>query len=523
MGTPESVRRAKQVPKERSGRRALTPPLMMDTPDEVYILSREYNYAGMLSVRRERGLSEIVGFILILATIVVAIAVYSNYGIPAQGREGEIQHMDQVKDRFVEFKINLDSLWSNRQCGTAIGTSFSLGTGSAATTGFLSIIPLLAPVGSSATLALNQRAEYINITMDSYLMVDSGGVNDSAVIQTVAPATTPITFSTTPRYFFINITSPDLLKKHGIHVQPASGSDWEAWVNLTPAYTFSRRFSITNGTSQWDWYKIYSFSEWNEARWNHTDVTVSTWKGGIPVVQDLGVVSNATYPANYIVDLMNPAYGISGSLGSTQSLTATRSDYTIVGSYLTNYSYWPTVQVGSPQLMGSLEYDAQNKYWVNQHYYYQMGGIFLEQDEGNTVKVPPAISFSTTADGFPVVNINEIFLTSPSAIIQGSGPVQVTSSVTGITGTQMVAGNNTRSVNISITAQSANAALAWQQALQNAATTAGFSSTIYTSNAAGTVGFLNVCPSSRIYGVQLSLNTVTVNSALQSAAPSSGG
>ena len=33
--------------------------------------------------------------------------------------------MNEVRDRFIEFKINVDSLWSNRQCGTAIGTSFT--------------------------------------------------------------------------------------------------------------------------------------------------------------------------------------------------------------------------------------------------------------------------------------------------------------------------------------------------------------------------------------------------------------
>lgn len=476
----------------------------------------------MLCARRERGLSEIVGFILILATIVIAMALYLTYGIPAQGREGEIQHMDQVKDRFVEFKIDLDSLWSNRQCGTAIGTSFTLGTGGAATTGSFSIIPILAPAGSSGTLALNQRAEYITISQDSYLMVDSGGVNETGVIQTVSPATTPISFNTTPRYFFINITSSDLLLKHGVHVQPSNGNAWEAWVNLTPSYTFSRRFNITNGTSQYDWYKIYNFREWNESRWNRTDVTVSTWKGGIQIIQDLVVTSNATYPGTYIVDLMNPAYGISTSLGSTQSfqgLNATRSDYTIVASYLTNYSYWPT-QTSQPWLMGSLEYDAQNQYWINQHYYYQMGGVFLEQDDGNTVKVPPAITFSLS-NGIPMVNINEILL-SGTGLIQGSGPVQVTSSVAGITSTQMAAGNNTRSVNISITAQSTNAAQMWLQALQNAADKAGFSPKIYTNATAGLVSFLNVSPSGKIYGVQLSLNTVTVNSAIQTAAPSTG-
>ena len=150
-----------------------------------------------------------------------------------------------------------------------------------------------------------------------------------------------------------------------------------------------------------------------------------------------------------------------------------------------------------------------------------MGGVFLEQDYGNTVKVPPAITFSLS-NGIPVVNINEILL-SGSGVIEGTGPVQVTSSVSGITTSQMTTGNNTRSVNISITAQSTNAASMWLQALQSAADEAGLPPSIYTNNTAGYVSLLNVSPSSKIYGVQLSLNTVTVNTALQTAAPSVGG
>ena len=473
----------------------------------------------MLRARRERGLSEIVGFILVLATIVIAVALYLTFGIPAQGRETEIQHMDQIKDRFVEFKINIDSLWANRQCGTAIGTSFPLGTGGGATTGSFSIIPILAPAKTSATLALNQRAEYITISQDSYLMVDSGGVNETGIITT--PRT--LTFNTTPRYFFINITSSDLLLKHGVHIQPTTGSAWEAWVNLTPVYTFSRRFNITNGTGI-DWYKIYSFSEKNESRWNRTDVTVSTWDGGIPVMQDQIVYKSAAVsPSAYTVDLMNPAYGISTDLGATrtpQTITASRSDSTIIANFLTNYSYWPTKSSQS-WTMGSLEYDAENEYWIQQDYYYQMGGVFLEQDDGNIVKVPPAITFSQS-NGIPYVKINQVLL-SGSGVIEGSSPVQVTSSVSDITETRMAAGNNTRFVNVSIRALSTNAALMWQHVLQDAADKAGFPTMYYTNNSAGIETFLNISPDRKIYGVQLSLNKVTVNTAIQSAAPSVGG
>jgi hypothetical protein len=46
-------------------------------------------------------LSEVVGFVLLLAVIVVALSLYQVYGVPAAGREAEIAHMNQVKDRMI--------------------------------------------------------------------------------------------------------------------------------------------------------------------------------------------------------------------------------------------------------------------------------------------------------------------------------------------------------------------------------------------------------------------------------------
>jgi hypothetical protein len=473
----------------------------------------------MLRSHRERGLSEIVGFILILAAIVIAVALYATFGIPAQGREGEIAHMNEVRDRFVEFKIGLDSLWSNRQCGTAIATSFTLGTGGGATTGSFSIIPILSPVKTSATLALNQRPEYIFISQDSYFMVDTGGYNESGFITAVAPSTNTLTFNNTPRYFLINVTSPNLLQRHGVHVYPTSGSAWEAWVNLTPNYFYSVRYSLTTNSSGY----VTSFTNWTEYQWNRTDVTVSTWKGGVPLIQDLIVTTNVTSTGKYTVDLMNPGYGISSDLGSTQSpqtISLARSDSNIGASYLTNYSYWPT-KVDQNWIMGSLEYKAPNEYWIEQTYYYQMGGVFLEQGDGTTVKVPPAITFSLS-NGVPVVNINQIIL-SGSGVIEGSGPVQVKSALSSITDTRMATGNNTRYVNLSIQTLSNNTAQMWNRALLDAAGKAGFPASYYTRNTSGTVTYMNITPDPSIYGVRLSLNRVTVETALQSAAPSAGG
>ncbi|HMA06031.1 MAG TPA: hypothetical protein VKO45_08915 [Methanomicrobiales archaeon] len=437
---------------------------------------------------RESGLSEIVGFILILAAIVMAVTLYATFGIPAQGREGEIAHMNEVKDRFVEFKVNVDSLWSNRQCGTAIGTSFTLGTGGGSATGSFSIIPILSPVRTTATLALNQRVEYINVTQDSLFMTDDPAQswNESNFFSTTPGG---ITFSSAPRYFLINLTSINIGQSHGVHLYPSSGSAWDAWVNVTPVF------------------------------WNRSDVTVSTQTGGVSLMQGFIVFKNITSsPSVYVVDLMNPAYGLNTALGAPQTITGVKNDDSITASYLTNYSYWPSVKSQNWN-MGCLEYRGQNEYWIPQTYYYQLGGVFLEQNDGNTVKVPPSISLSYSS-GMPAVQINEILLDG-SGRIEGSGPVQVTSTLSSITNTQLASGNNTRFVNISILAQSNNASLMWQQAFQTAATKAGFPSSIYTTNSSGLWSYLTVSASPN-YGIRLSLSRTVLRTAIQTATPAGG-
>jgi hypothetical protein len=472
----------------------------------------------MYCAERERGLSEIIGFILILAAIVIAFALYATYGVPAVGREGEIGHMNDVRDRFVEYKVNLDSLWSNRQCGTAIGTSFTLGTGGAATTGSFSILPILSPARSAGTLALNQRPEYITISQDSLLVVNSASMswNESGAIA-VSPSSTAISFSTPPKYFFINVSCRDLLTKRGVHVFPSSGSSWQAWVNVTPNYFPTTRYNFTLAGG-----KITDSWNRTEYVWNGTDVTLSTWVGGIQLMQDFIVYRNITASPQtfYYVDLMNPAYGISTNLGSTTSLLANRSNGVLNATYLTNYSYWPT-KTSQSWTMGALEYRAMNEYWIPQTYYYQMGGVFLEQNEGNTAKVPPAIAISMN-NGVPVVKINQILL-SGTGVIEGTGPVQVTSSVSSITDIPMIPGNNTRYVNITVRTQSANASEMWLNAFNTTAVKAGLPTSMYKSGFSGLEAFMNITSDPAIYGVRLNVNKVVVNTAIQSAAPSAGG
>jgi len=121
---------------------------------------------------RDDGLSEVVGFVLLLAVIVVALSLYQVYGVPAAGRENEIAHMNQVKDRFVDYKIALDSLWvssinnSRSAEGVTLSTSFDLGTGGGYTQKDGALFPVLAPMPSGGTVSVNKYRDNLSILRD---------------------------------------------------------------------------------------------------------------------------------------------------------------------------------------------------------------------------------------------------------------------------------------------------------------------------------------------------------------------
>lgn len=59
------------------------------------------------------GISEVVGFVFILAVVVAGLSLYLVYGVPVLGREAEITHMDGVRGWFVDYKTGIDQLWLN--------------------------------------------------------------------------------------------------------------------------------------------------------------------------------------------------------------------------------------------------------------------------------------------------------------------------------------------------------------------------------------------------------------------------
>jgi len=429
----------------------------------------------MRFIYHEHALSEVIGFILILVVVVTAFSIYLTYSIPAQGREKEILHMNEIRDQFVTYKIGVDALWTNSQMGTAMSTTFNLGTQGGATQGIFSFIPIMNPVPSSGTLSLTQRNETLIVA--SRGLLGGGTVSKNTLSGS-------LTLNATPTAFSVNIsdtipatcsyTSTDSQKRS---VLLQEGQNWS--VNLTVNPKLSNYYYC-----------------------NSTDITIDVNKTGIRTLQGLTVYQNIQSGTNYTVNLLDAAYGLNNYLAARPyPMTVTFTKYDPIGN-LRNYSIVSFTDeydhiVTDPALtLGALQYDVVNNYWIPQTYYYQNGGVFLQQNDGTSIKLPPTITFSYNATTQIIeIKIIELpFQQTNAGTIGGNSPVQVRTQVTNIQNlSYSLTYNNTRWINLSIVSSDSRAAAAWISALDTSANiTAGVPRDYYSKTVSGTTGHFNI-------------------------------
>lgn len=138
----------------------------------------------MFGKRSDEGLSEVIGFILVLALIMVFLSIWVIYAVPADGRQQEIEHMDDVQQWFTQYKITADSLWINYDTGSGhgpkdqtISNSLVLGSQGGATHTQGLFMVFMKPFGSSGILSLVNESERIEITDNT-----AGTVVDQEII-----------------------------------------------------------------------------------------------------------------------------------------------------------------------------------------------------------------------------------------------------------------------------------------------------------------------------------------------------
>lgn len=124
-------------------------------------------------------ISEVVGFVLLLALVIAALSLYTIYVVPANGREDEIAQMTYVEEQFTDYKLTLDALWTSRLINTngpspvlnvtpfISSSSLRLGNGGNSQLSGLSF-PLFKPIASSATISIKTTGDTFDIDSSNY-------------------------------------------------------------------------------------------------------------------------------------------------------------------------------------------------------------------------------------------------------------------------------------------------------------------------------------------------------------------
>lgn len=484
----------------------------------------------MPSRSREDALSEVIGFILILALIAALASLYLTYVVPAQGREGEIKHMATINDQFLGYKSAIDSLWINDQTNVPISRTFTLGTLTGTTQGSF-VIPIFQPYPSSGSMVVNGRGETITITADALVQ----GFPGSAT-----PNLNPVYYE--PDHLYVQVMTTNTSKEGGLILKPTSGN-WTIWLNVTwistpkpESFTPAGPFPIPTPTPnqqssvRWEYFLewIDDLKDWmlnTEIDANSTPYFAITMiKNNNTIFVDLPIVKNIQNNNWYIIDILDDAYGVENDLiyPFTLSISNSTSKW-IAYRYPVTIGYVPT-QISHTHPMGSLEFLSSNKYWIQQNYYYQQGGVFLAQpNDGMVTKVLPLISITNQA-GIPTVRIVDITVKG-SGNIGGTSPVQVTSRLDSVSqnifnGYSLVQGiPNAKNVTITLNLQDTATAQMWNQTFAGIKSTAGGYNWIVNSQT-GNLATLTIDPNplSPDYDIILDYSQVNMSVELQPVA-----
>jgi hypothetical protein len=346
----------------------------------------------MVDSRQDDAISEVIGFVLIIALIAIIASLYLTYVVPATGRDLEIAHMDVVQNQFLDYKTTVDSLWLNNQYNTQVSSPFTLGTNPGSTQGSFVNMPLFQPVTSGGTLLVTDTLQ----TDKDKIIVTA---TDSLINELPGDYTpSPWLVQSEPDHLYVNFSTPDISKKDFVVIKPDDAA-WE--VNL----------STSPGLSA-------------------TTLAITISKNGNPTISNMVInsaIANKTPTQSpYVIDLADNAYGLKQSFKYPITLTITPNPSGLITCKPIGYLKKTAPINVLNATMGSLEYRSNNNYWISQNYIYQFGGVFLIQDKGAVVKLLPSIKVESVNSTYGRVTIHGITIpgTTPSRV-GGSSLVEV--------------------------------------------------------------------------------------------------
>jgi len=292
-------------------------------------------------------------------------------------------------------------------------------------------------------------------------------------------------------------------------------TSWAVYVNLTPVTSFYQWYTNYDGannlgqcdTSPYNQNGSATFVDkkiclvrMNAYAYNGTDLTLSVKRDGVITMENYPVYRNVKAGTTYTIDLMDPAYGLTSSI-IPDKIISIKNDLSLGSITSTGnitYNFNETTYQITPIPLGAIDYRSQNHYWISQEYYYQMGGVFLSQVDGNnTYKLPPAITFSldNSDPSRPVtrVTINAMSITNPygGSVVGGNSPVQIKTTLDSVYTFPYASGKaNTKWIRIAVNTSDTQARGMWKNYFDYTATVAGIPDT--ETGITGTESFIRI-------------------------------
>lgn len=397
-------------------------------------------------MNREQALSEVIGFLMIVALLGILFSMYLLYVVPIQGRDAEIAHMKYITQEFISLKADIDGLIINDKINLPIARSFELGTLSSVGAGSFSIMPMSSYIEASGTLMVNEQNDFLEVAVNGQMSQLSNDVFATAgnsnytryyaqknlnfypyLIQfsctnpeSCPPA--PINFTTTDERFY-NVTAKKRPREKEVFVTinmsnitftPAQ-ENVPTGIDATATITYPNKQDIYDIVLEiWD-NRTYPNRQWISERTLAENITIDQTEG-----------------TNFTINILNDII--------TNNSTQFYESYISHASFLQSESYQPYVITNKktnyyPPRIGSLQYESANRYWVDQNLLYEMGGLFLNQpsDLGSSVMLVPSIAVTPinniTSGNYDLkVSVNNIRITDTEDI-SGSVSAQIFSKV----------------------------------------------------------------------------------------------
>ncbi|MBN1167623.1 MAG: hypothetical protein JXA44_10925 [Methanospirillaceae archaeon] len=340
--------------------------------------------------------------------------------------------MTYIKTEMMGFKTAIDTIIANEKVNSPIASTFELSTQPGSAEGAFSILPLSSFVSSSGSLQVNQRKDTLTIRVGGYYENYNQMVNTNYKFEDLFTGTRAY-LNLTPKHLLVNYTVNDLDNPTTFRI---SAHNWTADINVKPRYLLN--------TSE---FLLGQNPVWTETQYDliinvSKNLTPFNSNAFFPTITNLIIKENIKEAGNPLcsdpecnttIDLYDGAYGIVDDLKITDDVVFTlgSESESFYLSHLRTPSYQepepiPTIKKTPPPQphdIGSFEFISDNRYWIEQNYLYEMGALFLWQDEGKTVIMAPPIGLTVDTEGKFYAKITDIQI-SDAEEVGGTRSVQ---------------------------------------------------------------------------------------------------